>query len=950
MSKSKRLTDAELESAKREWSQLTNRHNNLMSLAGSYRKAGKDEATAIADAQNYYRQIDGGKDHDSEVAEAFSKKYAEAWHKAAPRKDVYQSEKLAWKPTLTDKSKLLEEIEKQDKATTRQGGYKVLQGLFKNVGNGLVWVGKEKDTGWHWVPVDDLQQVKGTNFGELHYLATAVFGEKINEKRQEQFNEEGIKAKAYERTEENILQIAVVPMEFDAPIGETVDDVSALSDTERVALRDKIKLDTCKVLEQCGLHPTTVTFSGNKSCHCLFRLAHPITVEQWHEKEGLIKSAYARLGADPAMTSAMRMTRYPSGCPKWAADMGDAQRLMFYDDKAEIEFETFVEKITTEADKVCAVKATGVQVPMRLTKGKTETHWVYAPTMWDKFIDGLRVGLVYKRGHDETELLIHSEENGVYHTLPTLRMAHYIVRRAKEINYDAGCEFKNQKWGMLQADKNPMFLGNDRPLNLLQDGIFAVYAPFANGLLKITPDGTDFRENDYMGYDIPDNAPTLGREYEMVMGKSEFETFLEHACGSLENSPEWEKRKHAFETLIGYLVCRHKEAVNYLCVLTEETPTENDGGTGKSLIMKAVKYWRKRNLKDMKRVRTGSTSNVQFMWSAMREENAPEYFQLDDINKNFNLEELFTLATDDFEWERKGKDITHTPFAESPKIVIGTNYFPYMGGEAYKRRIRLFELSNHYNANVTPNGEFGHLLFDDWDESEWKRYDNFIVHCVQTYQQTYKAEQDASNTSASTKLISGLVPCTSQNIDEKTLERDLSDGVAGWCRDVVCCKSILNCRQYQEDMPESYVTYWRNHVAFNQNARPPEWSINIKKLMGKIQEYCKLTDGVHFFRPTPNNTTLKDKQYHVFYIYDNVLWDVVQKELQDGQKVNITTAESIANTATKAVPTTATEEKKDDDVDMNHPFFANAPKDEEPKKAEPQVVEHKTVDGGEAPF
>ena len=213
-------------------------------------------------------------------------------------------------------------------------------------------------------------------------------------------------------------------------------------------------------------------------------------------------------------------------------------------------------------------------------------------------------------------------------------------------------------------------------------------------------------------------------------------------------------------------------------------------------------------------------------------------------------------------------------------------------------------MSNHYNANTTPNGEFGHMLFDDWDSDEWKRYDNFIVHCVQVYQQTYKAEQDASNTSASVKLISGLVPCTSQNIAEKTLERDLSDGVAGWCRDVICGSSNLNCRQITEDMPESYVNYWRNHVAFNQFARPPEWSIDKTRLMKSIKEYCKLTEGVHFYQPKIYNTTIKGKEVRIFYIYDDTLWSMLQLRLQKGEKPTMSELDVMATSA----QTTVTEE------------------------------------------
>jgi hypothetical protein len=43
------------------------------------------------------------------------------------------------------------------------------------------------------------------------------------------------------------------------------------------------------------------------------------------------------------------------------------------------------------------------------------------------------------------------------------------------------------------------------------------------------------------------------------------------------------------------------------------------------------------------------------------------------------------------------------------------------------------EFSDHYNEDHKPMDEFGHLFFNDWDEEEWNRFDNFMLECLQLY-------------------------------------------------------------------------------------------------------------------------------------------------------------------------------------------------------------------------
>ena len=101
-----------------------------------------------------------------------------------------------------------------------------------------------------------------------------------------------------------------------------------------------------------GLQPTTITFSGHKSYHCLFRLKTPITPAEWEVKVNDLKSAYRRIGADVNILNLSRSTRMPLGCTQLNAQMGDCQRLVYMDAGAEVEFSEYVEKLNKIADEI----------------------------------------------------------------------------------------------------------------------------------------------------------------------------------------------------------------------------------------------------------------------------------------------------------------------------------------------------------------------------------------------------------------------------------------------------------------------------------------------------------------------------------------------------------------------------------------------------------------------
>jgi hypothetical protein len=117
----------------------------------------------------------------------------------------------------------------------------------------------------------------------------------------------------------------------------------------------------------------------------------------------------------------------------------------------------------------------------------------------------------------------------------------------------------------------------------------------------------------------------------------------------------------------------------------------------------------------------------------------------DDVKKNFNFESLFSLITEGITLEYKGQDAIKLPVQQSPKILITTNYTIGGVGGSFERRKFEVEMSDYFSYKHTPLDEFGHLLFDDWDDNEWLMFDNFMINCVQYYLENGLTKHDFKN-------------------------------------------------------------------------------------------------------------------------------------------------------------------------------------------------------------
>ncbi len=188
-------------------------------------------------------------------------------------------------------------------------------------------------------------------------------------------------------------------------------------------------------------------------------------------------------------------------------------------------------------------------------------------------------------------------------------------------------------------------------------------------------------------------------------------------------------RYNTMKSVIGYLLHSYKNSANNKAIiLNDEVISDTpNGGSGKGLLTAAIGKMKKVSSIDGKTFDFSSSFPYQTVSSDC------QILAFDDVKKNFKFENLFSVITEGITIEYKNKDAVKLSIEDSPKILVSTNYTIKTDGGSFQRRVFEVELSSYFGAHHSPFDEFGCMLFDDWNEQEWARFDQFMVNCVQYY-------------------------------------------------------------------------------------------------------------------------------------------------------------------------------------------------------------------------
>ena len=256
----------------------------------------------------------------------------------------------------------------------------------------------------------------------------------------------------------------------------------------------------------------------------------------------------------------------------------------------------------------------------------------------------------------------------------------------------------------------------------VEDTKDTAYLYYRNGAVKITNKSVEIIDYfDLGGYVWKDHV--IDRNYKKCNGKCDYETFIENICAKDKT------RIESMRSTIGFLMHGHKnQSFCPAVILNDEIISDNpEGGTGKGLFMNALGH--------MKKVVTidGKSFNFEKSFAYQLVSADTQILVFDDVKKNFDFERLFSVVTEGLTLEKKNKHAIKIPFEKSPKIAITTNYAIKGAGNSFARRKWELELHQHYSKTYTPLNEFDRLMFGDWNENDWCRFDNYMIRCLQLY-------------------------------------------------------------------------------------------------------------------------------------------------------------------------------------------------------------------------
>ena len=249
------------------------------------------------------------------------------------------------------------------------------------------------------------------------------------------------------------------------------------------------------------------------------------------------------------------------------------------------------------------------------------------------------------------------------------------------------------------------------------------YIYYNNCAVKVTKDDVDIIDYQELNGYVWEKQK-IGRNF--IKSSSdicEFSTFIKNISGGST------ERMRSMESTLGYLMHSHKPA-SYCpaVILNDEVISDNpEGGTGKGIFVKSISHMKKMVIIDGK----GFSFQKSFPYQRVQVDTQTLVF--DDVSKNFDFERLFSIITEGITLEKKNKDEIHIPFEDAPKIVITTNYAIKGAGNSFERRKWDLEFKQYYNKSFTPESEFGHMLFSGWSNTEWTKFDNYMIKNIQTY-------------------------------------------------------------------------------------------------------------------------------------------------------------------------------------------------------------------------
>ncbi|MEI6765625.1 MAG: BT4734/BF3469 family protein [Bacteroidota bacterium] len=284
--------------------------------------------------------------------------------------------------------------------------------------------------------------------------------------------------------------------------------------------------------------------------------------------------------------------------------------------------------------------------------------------------------------------------------------------------------------------RNPSHYFCENRLNLLrpkeqfqftEDTKDTCFIYFKNGFVRCTRDGYQLLPYEQLAGLIWKNQ-IVDRGFTFLdfmssspQEKGEFSFFTFNLCGK---NPE---RYESLTSIIGYLLHSHFSGKLKAVVLTDSKISDVPSGrTGKTLLGQGLGYAKKYTELNGKDFDSANKHKYQEL------DLDTQIVHLNDVKKSFDFESLFNDITEGIVVDKKNIK----PFKVKAKMIISTNKTIRIEGASARDRAIEFEFADYYNEKFSPEDEFHHWFFRDWDETEWMKFFNFCLFCISSYLKT----------------------------------------------------------------------------------------------------------------------------------------------------------------------------------------------------------------------
>lgn len=222
-----------------------------------------------------------------------------------------------------------------------------------------------------------------------------------------------------------------------------------------------------------------------------------------------------------------------------------------------------------------------------------------------------------------------------------------------------------------------------------------------------------------------------GTPTEFIGSQSDFYRFLD--ATSSTNASIVKKL-----SAIGYMLCNKlprggRRCWAFICVNEDEAACAN----GKSLFAKAVAQ-----LCNTATV-FGPDLRDSFALSVVSEKT--NFLIVEDCpSHGQSIQRLFNLCTSDWIIDRKCREQLSIAIDNAPYILvtIGEPFNKLRQDGSFRRRFVPLEFSSFFSTDNTIISFLGHVMFQDWDKSQWLMFDNLMFYCVLGYLRSYSRGED----------------------------------------------------------------------------------------------------------------------------------------------------------------------------------------------------------------